>query len=90
MEVQACSGAGILGGKCAPYLGRGQLPKLRWTLILEKVDLPQDWGDSDVHWWAQLSARLKEAVVLKLHEPCKQLSNIFIWLAGLTVPIKCE
>eukprot|EP00972_Heterocapsa_arctica_P010568 1551415-Heterocapsa_arctica.AAC.1 len=34
--------------------------------------------------------RLKGVVVLKLHEPCKQLYNTYIWLAGLTVPTNCE
>eukprot|EP00972_Heterocapsa_arctica_P081426 12002279-Heterocapsa_arctica.AAC.1 len=41
MEVQACSAAGIKGAKCAPYLGRGQFPKLVMTPILEKMTSPR-------------------------------------------------
>eukprot|EP00972_Heterocapsa_arctica_P103941 15318277-Heterocapsa_arctica.AAC.1 len=51
MEIQACSKSGLTDNKCAPFLGRGQFPKLVWTPILEKVDLSEDWGDSHVHWW---------------------------------------
>eukprot|EP00972_Heterocapsa_arctica_P013451 1981333-Heterocapsa_arctica.AAC.1 len=62
------AGAGMLAGKRAPYLERGQLHMLSLVYILEKDNFPQDWGAPHVHWCALLSARLKEVAVL-LHEP---------------------